>query len=52
MKKAELRKLVEEYKMLKSKLPSDTQKNSEISKKIKEIERKYFHETGRDVSLS
>ena len=52
MKKAELHKLVEEYKMLKSKLSNDAQKNSEILKKINEIERRYFHETGRNISLS
>jgi hypothetical protein len=48
MKKTELRKLVEEYRILKSKSNSDDPK---ILEKIKEIERKYFHETGQDLSL-
>jgi len=52
MKKTELRKLVEEYKILKSKSTSDTQKNFKISEKLKEIERRYFHETGQNISSS
>ncbi|HEX9845734.1 MAG TPA: hypothetical protein VGA92_04645 [Candidatus Nitrosotenuis sp.] len=52
MKKAELRKMVEEYGILKSKSDSDDQVNPKILKKIKEIERRYFHETGQDLSLS
>jgi hypothetical protein len=48
MKKAELRKLVEEYKILKSK-PNGS--DPKILGKIKEIERRYFHETGQDLSL-
>jgi hypothetical protein len=48
MKKAELRKLVEEYRMLKSKSNVDDPK---ILEKLKEIEHKYFHETGQELSL-
>ncbi len=48
MKKAELRKLVEEYRILKSKANGD---NPKILAKIKELERRYFHETGQDLSL-
>jgi hypothetical protein len=48
MKKAELRKLVEEYRILKSKSNGNDPKTLE---KLKEIERRYFHETGEDLSL-
>lgn len=49
MKKAELHKLVEEYQILKSKSNGG---NPKILKKIKEIERRYYHETGQDLPLS
>jgi hypothetical protein len=44
MKKSEIRKLVEEYRTLKSK-----SQNPKIQEKLKEIEHRYFHETGEDL---
>ena len=42
MKKSELRKLISDYTLLKTKL-----KKHDVSEKLKEIEHRYFHETGR-----
>ena len=51
MKKSELSKLISDYKLLKIK-----SKNHNVSEKLKEIEHKYYHETGRkltdDIKLS
>ena len=44
MKKSELKKLVAEYNDLKRR-----SKNQDISDKLKIIERRYFHETGRNI---
>ncbi|MGQ0771862.1 MAG: hypothetical protein ACT4NT_03730 [Nitrososphaerota archaeon] len=44
MKSSELRKLIAEYKALKSKPNS-----YHISEKLKEIEHRYYHETGRSL---
>ncbi len=49
MKKSELRKLVSEYNSLKSKL--DKKNDQKIIKKLKELEHRYYHETG-DVITS
>ena len=48
MKKSELRKLVSEYKALKSKQIDeyDLSRNHIKSKKLKEMEQRYSHETG------
>jgi len=45
MKKSELRKLVAEYKEIKIKF-TKTQ-NNKLKEKLKEIEQRYYHETGR-----
>jgi tetrahydromethanopterin S-methyltransferase subunit G len=47
MKKSEIRKLVSEYKEIKSRLKKI--QNKKISKKLEEIEHRYFHETGRNI---
>jgi len=47
MKKSEIKKLIAKYKEIKLK----TQKiqNEKIFEKLKEIEHRYFHETGRTL---
>ena len=47
MKKSEIKKLIAKYKEIKLK----TQKiqNEKIIEKLKEIEHRYFHETGRTL---
>lgn len=47
MKKSEMRKLVAEYK--ENKLKNEKIQNEKTLEKIKEIEHRYFHETGRDL---
>jgi hypothetical protein len=44
LKKSELRKLVSEYTLLKIK-----SKKHNVVIKLKEIEHRYFHETGRNI---
>tara|TARA_Y100000590_G_scaffold446848_1_gene581205 strand:+ start:3545 stop:3694 length:150 start_codon:yes stop_codon:yes gene_type:complete len=44
MKKTELRKLISDYNLLKLKSTKH-----DVSQKLKEIERRYFHETGREI---
>ena len=45
LKKSELRKLISDYVLLKTK-----SKKHDVSEKLKEIEHRYFHETGRKLS--
>lgn len=45
MKNSELRILVADYKKIKIKLTKV--QNKKLTEKLKEIEHKYFHETGR-----
>lgn len=47
MKKSELRRLVSEYNSLKSKL--EKKYDHKIIKKLKEIEHRYYHETGTSL---
>ena len=44
MKKSELRKLTSDYALLKIK-----SKKHDVSIQLKEIEQRYFHETGRNI---
>jgi len=44
LKKSELRKLISDYTLLKIK-----SKKHDMTKKLEEIERRYFHETGRNI---
>ena len=44
MKKSEIRKLIVEYNEIKLKI-----QNKKMSEKLKEIEHRYFHETGRTI---
>jgi len=44
LKKSELRKLISNYNLLKIKL-----KKHDVTTKLKEIEHRYFHETGRNI---
>jgi hypothetical protein len=45
LKKSELRKLLSNYLLLKIK-----SKKHDVSEQLKEIEHRYFHETGRNIS--
>jgi len=45
LKKSELRKLISDYNLLKLK-----SKKHDVSEKLKEIEHRYYHETGRKLS--
>jgi hypothetical protein len=47
MKKSEIRKLVAEYKEIKMNMGKI--QNKKTFEKLKEIEHKYFHETGRTI---
>ena len=47
MKKSELRRLVAEYHKIKNKMKKNQNKN--LHEKLKEIEHRYFHETGRTI---
>ena len=44
LKKFELRKLISDYNLLKIKL-----KKHDVTTKLKEIEHRYFHETGKNI---
>ncbi len=50
MKKSELRKLVQEYHTLKAK--SLKKQDLKISERLKEIEHRYYHETGEALKVS
>jgi hypothetical protein len=45
LKRSEIKKLVEEYKLLKRK-----PHHHNAQKRLKEIERRYYHETGQSLS--
>jgi CRISPR/Cas system CSM-associated protein Csm2 small subunit len=47
MKKSEIRKLIAEYKEINLKIKKV--QNKKMLEKLKVIEHKYFHETGRDL---
>ena len=49
MKKSELKKLIAEYRNLHSKSKKDSSHNHKIQDKLKELEQRYFHETGREI---
>jgi len=49
MKNSELRKLVSQYKEITSKQKKKHVDVSKLSDKLKEIEHRYFHETGRTL---
>jgi len=44
LKKSELRKLISDYSLLKIK-----SKKHDVTDKLKQIEHRYFHETGRNI---
>jgi|TARA_B100000609_G_C16974570_1_gene310661 hypothetical protein len=44
LKKSELRKLISDYSLLKIK-----SKKHDVADKLKQIEHRYFHETGRNI---
>ena len=48
MKKSEIRKLVAEYNEIKVNLRKT--QNEKMTKKLKEIEQRYFHETGENIN--
>jgi hypothetical protein len=45
LKKSELRKFISDYTLLKTK-----SKKHNVTAQLKEIEHRYFHETGRNIS--
>ena len=49
MKKSELRRLVAEYKEMRIKLVKTP--NNELKEKLKELEHRYFHETGSTMKF-
>jgi len=49
MKNSELRKLVSQYKEITNKQKKKHVDVSKLSEKLKEIEHRYFHETGRTL---
>lgn len=49
MKNSELRKLISEYREIKQKMKKKNIDNTKLSEKIKEIEHRYFHETGKKL---
>ena len=49
MKKSELRKLIIEYRTLCSKSKKDLSYKHKMQDKLKELDRRYFHETGREI---
>ncbi|MBA4458839.1 MAG: hypothetical protein VW081_02685 [Nitrosopumilus sp.] len=49
MKNSELRKLVSEYKEIKNKQTKKHVNNFKMYEKLREIEHRYFHETGRTL---
>ncbi len=49
MKNSELRKLILQYKEILNKQKKKHTDNFKLSEKIKEIEQRYFHETGRTL---
>ena len=50
MKKSELRKLISEYALLKSKIKKNISQKNRILDRIKEIEHQYYHETGSKLN--
>ncbi|MCE2505301.1 MAG: hypothetical protein J4F36_02250 [Nitrosopumilaceae archaeon] len=49
MKNSELRKLVSQYKEITNKEQKKHADNFKLAEKLKEIEHRYFHETGRTL---
>lgn len=49
MKNSELRKLVSQYKEIKNKQTKKHADNFKLADELKEIEHRYFHETGRTL---
>lgn len=49
MKNSELKKLVSEYIEIKQKLIKKNSNSFELTEKIKDLEHRYFHETGRNL---
>lgn len=49
MKKSELRKLISQYNEIKQKIHKKNFDSFKLSQTLKEIEHRYFHETGRTL---
>lgn len=49
MKNSELRKLISQYKEIIQKNKKKNSNNSKLSEQLKNIEHRYFHETGRTL---
>lgn len=50
MKKSELKKLVSEYRKRQHKQTKKHTDTHKLSKQLKELEHRYFHETGRTLN--
>jgi len=49
MKNSELKKLISQYREIKNEEKKKHANNFTLSEKLKEIEHRYFHETGRKL---
>jgi len=49
MKKSELKKLIAEYRNLCLSSKKDSSHNHKTQGKLKELEQRYLHETGREI---
>jgi len=50
MKKSEIRQLIAEYKKLKLQIEKKNASQKRIIEKIKEIEHRYYNETGKELA--
>ncbi len=50
MKKSEIKRIQNEYQILRKKIIENKLNRNNIQDKLKELERRYFHETGRDIN--
>ena len=51
MRKSKIRKLISEYKNLKAKYDQKgSSQNQKMVDKLQELEHRYFHETGRNIT--
>lgn len=49
MKSSDLRKLISEYFQIKQKMKKKNSNTFRLSERLKEIEHRYYHETGRTL---
>jgi hypothetical protein len=51
MKNSELRKLISEYLVIKEKMKKKNVDSFKLNSDLKQIEKRYFHETGKDIKM-